>query len=495
MSTILPFSFMQTFMQSVTSAVDATTQTKTSRPNIVFILADDMGYGDPGCYNDQSQIPTPNMDQLAEQGVRFTDAHSPSAVCTPTRYGVLTGCYAWRSRLKRGVLNGYSRNLIDEGRTTVASLLKGRGYQTGCVGKWHLGFQPHYPGAEQAEPVDYGQLLTPGPNQHGFDYFWGIPASLDMPPYVYVENDQLVEGPAEEIGDSAHRRQGGGGFWRGGGIAPSFKHIDVLPDLTQQAVGYIERSASQANPFFLYFPLTAPHTPWVPIPEFEGKSGAGYYGDFTMQVDWSIGQVTDALKNAGVSDDTLIIVTSDNGSHWYQNDVDKFGHRSNRHWRGQKADVWEGGHRIPFIARWPGQIDTKTVCEQTICLTDLLATVADITGEAVIAEDSVSILPALLDPNLEKPLHEAIVNHSASGVFAIRQGEWKLIQGLGSGGFSSPRIEEPEPDGPVGQLYNLADDPGETENLYLDRPEIVEQLSELLTEYQQQEYSNPEHGR
>ena len=347
---------------------------------------------------------------------------------------------------------------------------------------------------EQAEPVDYGQLLTPGPNQHGFDYFWGIPASLDMPPYVYVENDQLVDDPTEEIGDSAHRRQGGRGFWRGGGIAPNFKHIDVLPDLTQQAVGFIERAASQENPFFLYFPLTAPHTPWMPIPEFEGKSGAGYYGDFTMQVDWSIGQVMDALKKARVSDDTLIIVTSDNGSHWYQNDVDTFGHHSNRHWRGQKADIWEGGHRIPFIARWPGQIDTKMVCEQTICLTDLLATVADITGEVVMAEDSVSILPALLDPNWEKPLHEAIVSHSVSGVFAIRQGEWKLIQGLGSGGFSSPRVEEPEPDGPVGQLYNLADDPGETENLYLDRPEIVEQLSVLLTEYQQQEYSKPGHS-
>jgi len=465
---------------TITSSIEKQNSNPSQKPNIVFILADDMGYGDPGCYNDQSKIPTPNIDQLATEGIRFTDAHSPSAVCTPTRYGVLTGRYAWRSRMKSGVLNGYSRSLIENNRSTVASLLKEQGYHTGCVGKWHLGFQSYDSTIEDVEPVDYNQPLTPGPNQYGFDYFWGIPASLDMPPYVYVENNQPIELPTNQIEDSGHRRQNGNGFWRGGSIAPNFQHIDVLPDLTKQAVGYIEQAFLKNNPFFLYFPLTAPHTPWMPIPEFQGKSGAGYYGDFTMQVDWSIGQVMSALESTGVADDTLIIVTSDNGSHWYQNDIEKFSHRSNYHWRGQKADIWEGGHRVPFIIRWPNQIEAKTVCHQTICLTDLLATVSDITASPVSAEDSVSILPALKNPNLDTPIRSSIINHSANGVFAIRQGDWKLIEGLGSGGFSTPRTEKAKPNGPTGQLYNLAKDPRETTNQYLNQPQIVQQLSELL---------------
>ncbi len=465
---------------TITCSAEKQNSNPSQKTNIVFILADDMGYGDPGCYNDQSKIPTPNIDQLATEGIRFTDAHSPSAVCTPTRYGVLTGRYAWRSRMKSGVLNGYSRSLIEDNRSTVASLLKEQGYQTGCVGKWHLGFQSYNSTIEDVEPVDYNQPLTPGPNQYGFDYFWGIPASLDMPPYVYVENNQPIELPTNQIEDSGHRRQNGNGFWRGGSIAPNFQHVDVLPDLTKQAVGYIEQAILKDNPFFLYFPLTAPHTPWMPIPEFEGKSRAGYYGDFTMQVDWSIGQVMSALESTGVADDTLIIVTSDNGSHWYQNDIDKFGHRSNYHWRGQKADIWEGGHRVPFIIRWPNQIEAKTVCHQTICLTDLLATVSDITASPVSAEDSVSILPALKNPNLDTPIRSSIINHSASGVFAIRQGDWKLIEGLGSGGFSTPRTEKTKPNGPTGQLYNLAKDPRETTNQYLNQPQIVQQLLELL---------------
>ena len=451
-----------------------------SKTNIIFILADDMGYGDPGCYNDHSKIPTPNMDKLANEGMRFTDAHSPSAVCTPTRYGVLTGRYAWRSRMKNGVLNGYSRSLIEDGRPTVASLLKEQGYQTGCIGKWHLGFQPYDSTVEKVDPVDYDQPLIPGPNQYGFDYFWGIPASLDMPPYIYVENGKPVELPTDQVEDSGHRRQNGGGFWRGGPIAPNFRHIDVLPDLTKQAVRYVEQATRQDQPFFLYFPLTAPHTPWMPIPEFEGKSDAGYYGDFTMQVDWSIGQLMATLESAGVENETLIIVTSDNGSHWYQNDIEKFGHHSNYHWRGQKADIWEGGHRVPFIARWPEKIEANTISDQTICLTDLFNTVADITASPLSAEDSFSILPALKNPNFTGSIRSSIVNHSASGTFAIRRENWKLIEGLGSGGFSSPRSEETKPNGPKGQLYNLAQDPGELTNQYLDQPKIVQELLELL---------------
>ena len=464
-----------------------------AQPNIVFILADDMGYGDLGCYNPDSKIPTPNMDRLASRGMRFTDAHSPSAVCSPTRYGVLTGRYAWRSRLKNGVLWGYSASLIEEGRMTVASVLKQHGYATGCVGKWHLGFQNGDP-VDRKHQIDYDQPLHPGPVTFGFDYFYGIPASLDMDPYVFIENDRPVELATGTIEGSAHRRQNGGGFWRGGSIAPSFKHVDVLPIITQKSVEFIQKNAKEVpeNPFFLYFPLTAPHTPWVPTKEFLDKSGAGYYGDFTAQVDWSVGQIMDALDQHNLTENTLIILASDNGSHWYQNDIEQFDHRSNLHLRGQKADIWEGGHRIPFIARWPEQIEAGTVSDQTICLTDLMATVVGIVGEDLpenAGEDSVNILPVLVDHQLDQPIRDAIVNHSVSGMFAIRQGAWKLIQGLGSGGFSSPRTVSPSPGGPEGQLYNLDDDPSETNNLYLEQPETVERLTKLLEKYQTQGHS------
>ena len=485
-----------TTLASTMSTVSSQTSTNnniTTQPNIVFILADDMGYGDLGCYNPDSKIPTPNMDSLASQGMRFTDAHSPSAVCSPTRYGVLTGRYAWRSRLKNGVLWGYSTSLIEEGRTTVASMLKQHGYTTGCVGKWHLGFQNGDP-VNRKDQVNYNKLLQPGPVTLGFDYFYGIPASLDMDPYIFIENDHPVESATEMIEDSAHRRQNGDGFWRGGPIAPNFKHVDVLPIITQKSVEFIQKNAKETpeNPFFLYFPLTAPHTPWIPTKDFLGKSDAGYYGDFTTQVDWSVGQIMNTLKQHNLTENTLIIITSDNGSHWYQNDIEQFDHRSNLHLRGQKADIWEGGHRIPFIARWPKHIEASTINDQTICLTDLMATIGEILDEDLpenAGEDSISILPALVNHQLDQPIRDTIINHSANGTFAIRQGAWKLIQGLGSGGFSSPQTLEPSLDGPKGQLYNLDDDPSETNNLYLEQPECVEQLTKLLDTYQDQGYS------
>lgn len=258
-------------------------------PNIVVILADDMGYGDLGSYNPASLIPTPNIDALAGEGMRFTDAHSPSAVCTPTRYGLLTGRYAWRTRLSSGVLLGHSPALIEEGRVTLASLLEARGYATAAVGKWHLGLG-------SGERTDYEQPLRPGPNSVGFDYFFGIPASLDMPPYVYVRNEALVEPPTDSIESSGFRRSGGNGFWSGGRIAPGFRHIDVIPRLTDEAVDFIQRQQGSERPFFLYLPFSAPHTPWLPTAEFAGRTGAGPYGDFAAQKD----HVTPAiLREAG----------------------------------------------------------------------------------------------------------------------------------------------------------------------------------------------------
>ena len=448
-------------------------------PNIVLILADDMGYGDPGCYNPDSKVPTPNIDRIAREGMRLTDAHSPSAVCTPTRYGLLTGRYAWRTQLKSGVLWGYSSNLIDTSRTTIPSLLKTRGYTTGGVGKWHLGLG-------EGDSTDYNQPLKPGPLDHGFDYYYGIPASLDMQPYVYFENDRVVQEPTESVDASAHRRQEGGGFWRAGPIAPDFEHIDVLPVITEKAVDFIDQHAqSPENPFFLYFPLTAPHTPWLPEDEFRGKSGAGYYGDFAVQVDWVVGQVLDALDRNGAADETLIVFTSDNGAHWYPADIERFEHSANGGLRGQKADIWEGGHRVPFVVRWPGRIAAGSLSDETTTHTDLLATFAAVAGAEAPPSgggDGYNMLPVWLGEELDHPVRPQTIHHSLRGMFSIREGDWKLIEGLGSGGFTQPAIIEPEAEGPAGQLYNLRDDPSEENNLYLERPEVVERLQRLLDE-------------
>lgn len=459
-----------------------------SKPNIVLIMADDLGYGDPDSYNKESKVPTPNIDRLARQGRRFTDAHTPSSVCTPTRYGLLTGRYAWRTHLKSGVLRGYSPLLIDTSRTTIASFLKSQGYQTAGVGKWHLGL-----GARDS--TDYQKPLRPGPLQVGFDYFYGIPASLDMDPYVYVENNHPVEQPIDWIDGSKHRREGGDGFWRAGPIAPNFQHNEVLPTIVEKASEFVkERAQTPERPFFLYVPLSAPHTPWLPVDRFREKSGAGYYGDFAMQVDAALGQILEALRQNGLTDNTLVIFTSDNGAHWLQDDIDEFGHRANGPLRGQKADIWEGGHRVPFIVRWPGNVEPGTTSKETISLTDLLATMAAIVGAELppgAGPDSYNVLPAMLGQPYEEPIREATVHHSADGMFAIRQGPWKLIQGRGSGGFTEPQRREVGSDAPAGQLYNLAEDLDESENLYAERPKVVKGLSALLEEYKRQGRSRP----
>ena len=447
-------------------------------PNIVVILADDMGMGDLGAYNRESKIPTPNIDRIAREGMRFTDMHTPSAVCTPTRYGLLTGRYCWRTRLKQGVLWGSSPSLIAPGRMTIASMLKPGGYHTGCIGKWHLGLQ-------NGEKTDYTKPLTPGPNAFGFDYFFGIPASLDMEPYVYVRNDQVLKQPNETIARSKHRRQGGGGYWRAGPIAAGFRHIDVLPEIARESVDYLNRRAKEpSTPFFLYVPFTAPHTPWVPTPEFQGRTKIGHYGDFVAQVDHVIGRIERTLDRLGFSENTLLVVTSDNGSHWPVSDIRKWGHRANHVYRGQKADIHEGGHRVPFLVRWPGRIRPGGRSAQTACLTDLLATFAEVVGFRLpddAGEDSFSLLP-ILEGRSDRIARPYTIHHALRGLFAIREGDWKLIDGQGSGGFTRVPVKK---DDPKGQLYNLADDPTEKKNLYDSRPEVVGRLAKLLEQCKQ----------
>ncbi len=455
----------------------------TRQPNIVYVLADDLGWGDLGCYNPDSAAPTPYANRFAQQGVRFTDMHSPSSVCTPTRYGILTGRYCWRSRLKRGVLQGYSPSLIEPGRLTVPAMLKQRGYYTAGVGKWHLGLGDR-------ERTDYTQPLRPGPMDAGFDYYFGIPSSLDFDPYLFFENDRPVEQPTSTTAGRTQPPRGV--FWRAGAIAPHFRFPEVLPKLTDKAVSIIrDRARTPKQPFFLYFAMPAPHTPWVPVSPFLGRSKAGLYGDFVAQVDDTFGRVLSALTVAGLSDNTLVVLTSDNGAHWTPEDKTAWPHRANANWRGMKADIWDAGHRIPFLARWHGKIKPGTVSDQLGCLTDLMATASDIAGFKLpkdAGEDSYNLLPALLG-RARAPIREAIVHHSNQGMFAIRSQNWKLELGLGSGGFSSPDHLDPAPDGPQGQLYDVAKDPAETDNVYLQHPDVVARLTTLLDRYRQQGYS------
>jgi arylsulfatase A-like enzyme len=454
-------------------------------PNIVIILVDDMGYGDPGCFNPQSKIPTPNIDSLARDGMRFTDAHSPGAVCHPSRYGLLTGCYPFRT----DVSVWPRRPVIAPDRMTVASLLKSRGYRTATVGKWHLGF----------EEDGYDKPLPGGPVDRGFDSFFGIRASTDIPPYFYIRGDRAVEPPTEHI--EANSSEGWspiqGAFWREGGIAPNLKLKEVLPRFTDEAIRVITEHGKTGGdqPLMLYLAYPAPHTPWLPSEDFAGKSGAGLYGDFAMMVDAMIGRVLDALNKAGMADDTLLIFTSDNGPVWYDEDVERLGHDSAGGFRGMKGDAWEAGHRMPFIVRWPGKVAKGSSTEQTICFTDVLATLAEVAGESLPAgqaTDSFSFLDVLQGRQPEdRPVRPAVVIPSSRGMMTIRSGPWKLIAGLGSGGFSKPGRVEPEPDGPQGQLYNLKDDPGETENLYKQRPQIVQRLEEELAYIQESGQRRP----
>ena len=471
-------------------------------PNIVYILADDQGYGDVGCFSPNCKAPTPVLDRLAREGMRFTDSHTSSAVCTPTRYGILTGRYNWRSWLKSGVLTGESAPLLEEGRETVASYLRKNGYRTACIGKWHLGLgwqvkegDPFSPGhtdweGEALKRIDYTRPVTDGPNDHGFDYSFIIPSSLDIPPYVYLENGRCTGIPGEEskIGvDTPY-------LMRRGIAVPGMRAEDVLPTFKEKALATIrERStATGDDPFFLYLPLSAPHTPIVPTDEYRGTTEIGLYGDFVTQVDALVGEVLGCLEQEGLAENTLFIFTSDNGASPAAkiNELKEMGHDPNAPWRGAKADLYEGGHRTPFIARWPGVISPGSVCEQTTCTTDLFATVAAIVGEeltADAAEDSYNMLPLFRGEDMEGGFREATVHHSISGHFAIRQGKWKLLEARGSGGWSFPKEKEAAELGlPECQLYDIDRDPGETTNLAGALPEKVEELRAVLKRYREQ---------
>ncbi|UCD50686.1 MAG: arylsulfatase [Phycisphaerales bacterium] len=459
-----------------------------TQPNVVFILADDMGYGDIQALNPQSRIPTPHLNKLASEGVVFTDAHSGSAVCTPTRYGVVTGRYCWRSRLKRGVLNGYSSHLIDPERLTVANVMKRSGYHTACIGKWHLGMDLPVTEENGQRRIDHTRPIENGPNALGFDYFFGVTASLDMPPYVFVENDRFPQPVTAHYEKTSFPN-----YSRAGLMAADFSHEKALDQLTRKAVDYIDARSKDQQPFFLYFPLTAPHKPCLPAARFRGNTDLGDYGDFVTQVDWVVGQVDKALKANGLTDNTLLIYTSDNGSYMYRWDEDKPDHvtepsvqgfhpqkhQANYIWRGTKADIWEAGHHVPYLVRWPGVVQPGAKCDETICLTDLMATLAEITGFQLpgnAAEDSFSLVPLLQGRKPPTP-RAPVIHHSGSGMFSLREGKWKMVFGNGSGGRQRPRgkpFEKPY------FLVDLEQDPLETTNVIEAHPEIAQRLTERL---------------
>lgn len=464
---------------------------KQKQPNIIFILADDMGYGDVSYFDNNSKLKTENLDRMAQEGVVFTDAHSSSSVSTPTRYGILTGRYNWRSTLKNNVLYGYDKALIPADRETMASMLRKNGYTTAGIGKWHLGWDWDNIDAGK-DKVDFSKPVQNGPTTRGFDYFYGFCGSLDMAPYVYIENDMPTSLPDRETVN-----EGKYSWWRKGPTGADFVHEEVLPNLVDRACNYIKEKAKADQPYFLYLPLPAPHTPILPTEEFRGKSGIGEYGDFLLMVDAMVGKVLQAVKESGEDGNTIVVFTTDNGCSPAAGikEMEAQGHRPNSIYRGHKADLFDGGHRIPCILRWPEGTKPHEV-RQTVCLTDFYATFAAINGYKLMdseGEDSYNLLPAIVSETEIDPIREATVHHSIDGQFTIRQGDWKLLLSASSGGWSAPTPTDTlalDSLPPI-QLYNMKDDPSETTNVEAEHPEIVSRLRALMAKYVREGRSTP----
>ena len=473
-----------------------------SRPNIVLILADDLGFGDLSCNNTNSKIITPHLDRLAAGGMNFLDAHSPSGVCTPTRYGVLTGRYCWRTSLKRGVLGLASPPLIDEKRLTLPGMLAKKGYATGAFGKWHLGRSwPLLDSNKKVKPpnIDWDKPEITGPLDVGFTYYYG----MAEPAWTFIENRRVLHKPTEKY-DVSHipGHIVGPGNSRGF-RAPGFTFEQMLPAWTKKAEEFIERNAAAKKPFFVYFSPMCPHRPINPNDEFKGKSNCGVYGDFVLELDASVGRIMASLEKAGVADNTLVIFTADNGAevNTYMH-IKEFNHWSSGGLRGCKRDLYEGGHRVPFIANWPNVISANKTSKEIICLTDVMATAADIVNfqlPADSAEDSYNLMPVLKGAKLTAPLREATVHHSIKGRFAIRKENWVYIESKSGAENSEPpavlralRVKSHSQDA---ELFDLNADPKQTTNLLSQHPDKVKLLKGILNRYRNQNRSAPVHQR
>jgi arylsulfatase A len=486
-------------------------------PNIIIIFADDMGYGDVSALNPEAKTFTPAIDRMAESGMIFTEAHSSASVCTPSRYGLLTGRYAFRNRVQGSNVGGFSSSVFDPERKTIGHLLRNAGYTTACVGKWHLGFdwtplnESETPGMDKdtkRSNVDYSKPIKFGPNHYGFDYSFIHPASLDIPPYLFLRNglaidDQMILSSdvypirletTEYSWDKKHTDEGDiywgkGVWWRDGEMAESFRIERCLADILDDGVNFISQHASEQknNPFFLYLSLTGPHTPWVPEDQFRGKSSVDTYGDFILTIDNVVKVINNRLNQLGIAEKTMVIFTADNGGYWPEEEIALQNHNSNYGRRGQKGDIYDGGHHVPLVITWPSKISEPQQYDHLVSLTDIFATFADLTGQTMdneSGEDSFSFLH-VFNGNLSKPVRNAMIHNTGRRAFAIREGDWKYIDILGSGGFTHPSFIDVKPGMPEGQLYNLKVDPLESNNLFFEHPELVSDLRNKIEEAKQ----------
>lgn len=489
---------------------------EATKPNILLILADDLGYGDVRCYNDQSKVPTPHIDRLAREGMRFTDAHSPSTVCTPTRYSLMTGQMAFRVPNGGTVFTGVGGpSLISPGRLTLPSMLRDNGYATACVGKWHVGLtffdQAGQPvrgdGVEAVRRVDFSRPVSGGPLDHGFEHFFGTACcpTTDWL-YAFIENDRVPVPPTRLLDKSRLPKHPYANDCRAGLIAPDFPMEEVDLVFLKKSREFLERHVRQSpsQPFFLFHSAQAVHLPSFAAPRFQGATQAGPHGDFIHQLDQVVGELMATLETLGVADDTIVIFTSDNGPETTSviHMRADHGHDGARPWRGVKRDSWEGGHRVPFLVRWPNRVQAGTTCSQPTSLTDVLATLAAILGAKLpdnAAEDSFNMLPAWLG-EAAAPIRPYLLQQAFGGqrTLSIRRGDWKYLDHTGSGGNryeNDPRLQpfqlsDIAANAP-GQLYDLATDPGETRNLAFERPEIVIELKTLLEQSKTSGRSRP----
>jgi len=441
-------------------------------PNIIIILADDFGVGDIQALYPDNKIATPCLDKLVAEGITFLDAHSSSAVCTPTRYGLLTGRYNWRTRLQEWVLAAFEKPLIAEERLTLPGMLQKEGYTTACIGKWHLGWDWSQL-LEKNRGIDFHQPVKGGPITRGFDYYFGVDVP-NMPPFTFIENDQLSVFPSEQYVYRPELYM----HVKKGAMAPGWKFSEILPELTRRAVQYIHDRAREDKPFMLYFSMTTPHEPIAPSKAFQGKSNLSPIADLVMETDWAAGEVIQALDDAGIAENTILFFMADNGHSKYTGlkTLLDAGHKPSGEFRGYKGDIWEGGHRVPLIVKWLGKVKPKTTSSQLICLNDVFATCAEIVDAKVpmnVAEDSVSFLSLL--EGKETPVRKSLVHHSVQGEFSIREEGWKLV-------YAVPGKKRHDSRGQNCRvmLYNLEEDIEESVDLSSKYPEVVQRLTKLL---------------